>query len=46
MKTEDSVSQYAIAGIKVCLLTGCRASEVETMKWVNIDKEQQSHQPG
>ena len=40
MKTEDSVSQYAIAGIKVCLLTGCRASEVETMKWVNIDKEQ------
>ena len=40
MKTEGIVSQYAIAGIKVCLLTGCRASEVETMKWGNINIEQ------
>ena len=40
MKTEENVSQYAIAGIKICLLTGCRASEVETMKWGNINKEQ------
>ena len=40
MKTEENVSQYAIAGIKICMLTGCRASEVENMKWVNINKEQ------
>ena len=40
MKAEDSVSQYAIAGIEVCLLTGCRASEAEAMKWANIDIEQ------
>ena len=40
MKTEESVSQYAIAGIKVCLLTGCRASEAESMTWADIDIEQ------
>ena len=40
MKTEGIVSQYAIAGIKICLLTGCRASEVEAMKWADIDIEQ------
>ena len=40
MKAEDSVSQYAIAGIKLCLLTGCRASEAEAMKWADIDIEQ------
>ena len=40
MTTEDSVSRYAIAGIEICLLTGCRASEVETMKLRNIHIEQ------
>ena len=40
MKTEGIVSQYAIAGIKLCLLTGCRASEAEAMKWADIDIEQ------
>ena len=40
MKAEDSVSQYAIAGIKLCLLTGYRASEAEAMKWADIDIEQ------
>ena len=40
MEKEGNVSKYGLNGIKVCMLTGCRASEIETLNWQDVKIEQ------
>ena len=36
-ENEQAFSIYAIAAIRVLILTGARRSEIETLRWDNID---------
>lgn len=40
MEKENIVSEYAIAGIRFLILTGCRASEAQNLKWSEVDLDQ------
>ncbi len=38
-ETEGGVSAYAIAAIRLLMLTGCRRNEILTLKWKDVDLE-------
>lgn len=41
-ETDGSESQYAVAAFRLLLLTGCRLSEIQTLRWayVNLDENE------
>lgn len=36
-ESERTESPYAVAAFRLLLLTGCRLSEIQTLKWVHVD---------
>ncbi len=40
MEKENLVSEYALAGIRFLILTGCRASEAQNLMWNEVDLDQ------
>lgn len=36
---KDGVNAYALAGIRLLMLTGCRKSEILSLKWAHVDFE-------
>jgi integrase len=39
-EVDDVSSLYAIAAFRLLLLTGCRLSEIQTLKWAHVDLDQ------
>ena len=38
-EAEQTESRYAVAAFRLLLLTGCRLSEIQTLKWLHVDTE-------
>ena len=38
-ESDRTESPYAVAAFRLLLLTGCRLSEIQTLKWVHVDLE-------
>jgi integrase len=36
-ETDETESRYAVAAFRLLLLTGCRLSEIQTLKWAYVD---------
>ena len=39
METSTGISPYAIAAIRLLILTGCRSAEIVTLRWEHVDFE-------
>ena len=42
LQNEKALSRYGAAGLKVLMLTGCRLSEIATLKWENVRLEERT----
>ena len=46
LQNENAITKYGAAALKVLMLTGCRLSEVETLKWDDVRlEERRAHLP-
>ena len=42
LQNDKAITKYGAAGVKVLMLTGCRYSEIETLKWEDVRLEERT----